>query len=231
MDDYRYLTAADCHRLLEIREHPPCNGREDKDLMDYWLTYHRADRFRHDVFFHGILNFFDIKPSEVMGQIHCIKIPADYWGGPGHQTVDRHILFIQATTARGSGLIPAVRDSPIAIFDYHSGPSSAEDAPLWTRLKHTMNFRMERGAAAKLFSTLALTADNLLQPDLSQALVDWACYAAVGTEAATKALRPVTPRKRPQTPLPTRPMKPRRKSGGVDVDRTPRARRRLFDSL
>ncbi|KAJ6450692.1 hypothetical protein C8R47DRAFT_1260648 [Mycena vitilis] len=225
MDDYRYLTAADCHRLLEIREHPPCNGREDKDLMDYWLTYHRADRFRNDVFFHGILNFFDIKPSEGMGQIH-----SDYWGGLGHQTVDRHVLFIQVTTARGSGLVPAVRDSPIAILDYHSGPSSAEDAPLWTRLRHTMNFRMERAAAAKLFSTLALTADNLLQPDLSQALVDWACYAAVGTEAATKALRPATPRKRAQTQLPPRPKKSRRKSG-VEVDRTPCARRRLFDSL
>ncbi|KAJ6454249.1 hypothetical protein C8R47DRAFT_1167459 [Mycena vitilis] len=222
MDDsnYRYLTAADCHHLLESREHPPCNGREDKDLMDYWLTYHRADRFRNDVFFRGILNLF-------------IKIPADYWGFLGHQAVDRHVLFIQVTTARGSGLVPAVRDSPIAIFDYHSGPSSAEDAPLWTRLKHTMNFRMERAAAAKLFSTLALTADNLLQPDLSQALVDWACYAAVGTEAATKApsLRPVTPRKQAQTPLPTRPVKARRKSGGDDVDRTPCARRRLFDSL
>ncbi|KAJ7678033.1 hypothetical protein DFH06DRAFT_1316817 [Mycena polygramma] len=176
--NYHYLTAADCERILQFRDQSPCHPRADKEPFDTWFTFHKADRFRKNVFFRGTLNFFDILPDEAMGQLHCVTLPAQFWGGPLADAVERHILFIQVTTPPCSGLNPAVRDSPIAILDYHYGSNSHVDAPLWTRLHHTMNFRMGRGVAAKLFAKLALTPDNLVERGVSHELVEWACYAA-----------------------------------------------------
>ncbi|KAJ6479993.1 hypothetical protein C8R47DRAFT_1218915 [Mycena vitilis] len=223
---YHHLTAADCERVLQFRDQPPSHPCIEKKPFDDWFTFHKADRFRKNVFFRGTLNLFDILATEVMGQLHCVTIPAESWGGPLSNAIERHILFIQTTTPPCSGLKPAVRDSPIAILDYHHGPSRDDDAPMWTRLHHTMNFRMGRAAAAQLFAELALATDNLLEPGVSPELVDWACYAA-GTAAAHERLRPETPRKNVQTPTPSRPTRAPRKSGG-DAGKTPRIRRIVF---
>lgn len=51
----------------------------------------------------------------------------------------------------------------MAIIDYHYGFSNAPDAPLWTRMTRTLNFRMDREDAAQLFAALALAPDNLLE--------------------------------------------------------------------
>ncbi|KAJ6458368.1 hypothetical protein C8R47DRAFT_1163470, partial [Mycena vitilis] len=225
--NYHYLTAADCERILQFRDQPPCHPRADKEPFDTWFTFHKADRFRKNVFFRGTLNFFDILPDEAMGQLHCVTLPAQFWGGLLADAVERHILFIQVTTPPCSGLNPAVRDSPIAILDYHYGSNTHADAPLWTRLHHTMNFRVGRGVAAKLFAKLALTPDNLVERGVSHELVEWACYAAEGTAAAHECLRPETPSKPMRTPTPPRPTRAPRKSGG-NTDGTPRIRRIVF---
>lgn len=106
-----------------------------------------------------------------------------------------HLLFINALPPPSSGLQPSSVESPIAIMDYYGGDAS--EGPAWTHLTCTMSFRMDRGRAAELFSILAVMGDNLLevarkrlilllfihksllQPGLSQQMIDWACYAAV----------------------------------------------------
>ncbi|KAF8180758.1 hypothetical protein K438DRAFT_1976575 [Mycena galopus ATCC 62051] len=222
---YRLLTKNACQPLMSFREHRPRHGLKDKDLIDYWLTCIQEDPYQHSRFFRDILTMGDIQPAEVMGQVRCVTMAVQS-RGPVYHHADSHLLFIQATTPPTSGLIPAVRDSPIAILDYHYGSSFEYDAPLWTRMAHTLSFRMDRGDAAQLFADLALAPDNLLERGLSQQLVDWACYAATGTPTVNNNLRPETPRKAVATRIPRRPVK--RKQVYGDEDRAACLRRRLF---
>ncbi|KAJ7749140.1 hypothetical protein B0H16DRAFT_1551702 [Mycena metata] len=201
--NYNYLTTRDCLNAIECGQDRSRQGLNDKVFMDKWLAFRQADQYKPDVFFRGLIGMHDVKPQQVFTQVHCVKLQAQ-----GSNKQDKYILFIQATPPPSSGLVPANQGSPIAILDY----TAAQDTPLWTRLTHTLHFRMNRGHAAQLFAALALTTNNLLEPGLSQRLVDWACYAAMGTSAATEVMPPETPRKGAagSTPIPCRPVKSRR---------------------
>ncbi|KAF8167017.1 hypothetical protein K438DRAFT_1774761 [Mycena galopus ATCC 62051] len=219
------LTTDACQSLIRFRKHKPRHGLKNKALIDYWLTSVQDHAYEDTVFFPGFLTLSDIRPDEVLGQIRCITMPVDPRGRVYHHS-DSHLLFIQATTPPTSGLSPAVSDSPVAIFNYHHSSSAEDDAPLWTRMTRTLEFRMDREDAAQLFAALALHPDNLLERGLSQRMVDWGSYAAVGTSAANKTLQPQTPCKAAPKSVPHRPVK--RKQFYGDDDRTQYLPRRLF---
>ncbi|KAJ7186558.1 hypothetical protein C8R46DRAFT_1057443 [Mycena filopes] len=202
--DYRYLKSKHCDHLLHRGVPRTRQGLQDKTLIDAWMKVQRADQFRADVTLKGYLNMLDVRPSQVLAQVHRVSFPAPW---RGDDALD-HLLFINAVPPSASGLAPSKVESPIAILDYYGGGETG--APGWTALSCTMSFRMDRGRAALLFSTLAVTTDNLLEPGLSQQMIDWACYAAEGTYVRPEGLTPETPRKRVPIASPRRPCKSRR---------------------
>ncbi|KAJ7757944.1 hypothetical protein B0H16DRAFT_1721073 [Mycena metata] len=221
---YGYLKSKHCAHLLHRGVPRTRYGIQDKATIDEWLQAKRADQFRDDVFLKGYLHMSDVGPAQVLAQIHRVSFPAPWRG----EDAMEHLLFINALPPPSSGLQPSSVESPIAIMDYYGGDAS--EGPAWTHLTCTMSFRMDRGRAAELFSILAVMGDNLLevarkhlilllfihksllQPGLSQQMIDWACYAAEGTCVPSQELRPETPRKGARLAVPERPCKSRRNS-------------------
>ncbi|KAJ7753187.1 hypothetical protein B0H16DRAFT_1459491 [Mycena metata] len=165
------------------------HGLQDKELMDRWLLAQQQDQFRDDVFLRGLLNMSDVGAGQVPAQLHCVTFPAEQRG----EGAEEHLLFLKASAPPYSGLEGAAAESPVVIMDYYGKSNTHRDAPLWTQMSCTMSFRMRRGAAAKLFSTLALAPDNLLEPGPFKEIIDWAGLAAAGTQYANKVQAPETP--------------------------------------
>ncbi|KAJ7738743.1 hypothetical protein B0H16DRAFT_1465593 [Mycena metata] len=204
---YRYLKARHCAHLVHLGETRTRHGLQDKELMDRWFLAQQQDQFRDDVFLRGFLNMSDVGAGQVLAQLHCVTFPAERRG----EGAEEHLLFLKASAPPSSGLEGAAAESPVVIMDYYGKSNTHRDAPLWTQMSCTMSFRMQRGAAAKLFSTLALAPNNLLEPGLSKEIIDWAGLAAAGTQYANKVQAPETPRKTVNLIVPRRP----RKSGDV----------------
>ncbi|KAJ7733503.1 hypothetical protein B0H16DRAFT_1468091 [Mycena metata] len=221
---YGYLKSKRCAHLLHRGVPRTRYGIQDKATIDEWLQAKRADQFRDDVFLKGSSAGSD-PPCFFPRTWLDMNYSQAPWRGEGAM---EHLLFINALPPPSSGLQPSSVESPIAIMDYYGGDAS--EGPAWTHLTCTMSFRMDRGRAAELFSILAVMGDNLLevarkrlilllfihksllQPGLSQQMIDWACYAAEGTCVPSQELRPETPRKGARLAVPERPCKSRRNS-------------------
>ncbi|KAJ7602807.1 hypothetical protein DFH06DRAFT_1152571 [Mycena polygramma] len=173
-------------------------------FTDEFMQAHLLDAYKSDVAFKGFLHMNEVPADMVMCQARIVT----------SKTVDGdnlHTLCIRFTTPGNSGLQPAMLNSPVAIVDNYFGNVEDLAAPNWISLKarSDIRFRLRREHAAELFAALAMAAYNLVQPQLSQRMIDWAVYAAVGTSAAGNIHCPQTPKKhRPlKLDIPGRPQK------------------------
>ncbi|KAJ6517963.1 hypothetical protein C8R47DRAFT_1530 [Mycena vitilis] len=195
------LTLGLCAALLQpdsqdFGDHP--------QFADQFLQAHLLDAFKSDVAFKGYLHMNEVPADMVMCQARIVT----------SQTVDGnnlHTLFILFTTPENSGLQPAMLNSPVAIVDNYLGNLEDLLAPGWisVRPRSNIRFRLRREHAAELFAALAMAANNLVQAQVSQRMMDWAVYAAVGTSAAGNIHCPQTPKK-PQRLEPVVPPRPQK---------------------
>lgn len=74
---FRYLNKTACQHLVRFREQRPRHGAKDnlKELIDEWLQFRSADRFKDDVFFRGILGMHDVQSDQVLCQVLCVTVP------------------------------------------------------------------------------------------------------------------------------------------------------------
>ncbi|KAJ6501499.1 hypothetical protein C8R47DRAFT_1107577 [Mycena vitilis] len=177
-------------------------------FTDHFMQAHLSDAFKSDVAFKGYLHMNEVPPDMVMCQARIVT----------SKTVDGdslNTLCICFTTPDNSGLQPPMLNSPVAIADNYFGNVEDLTAPNWISLKSRsdIRFRLRREHAAELFAALAMAANNLVQPQLSQQMIDWAVYAAVGTSAAGNIHCPQTPKK-PQRLEPVLPPRPQKTSEG-----------------
>ncbi|KAJ7635058.1 hypothetical protein FB45DRAFT_1025957 [Roridomyces roridus] len=106
-------------------------------------------------------------------------------------TKDSFTLYISATVNAKLPLPSEPHTSPVAIIDsFADGPYT--EAPVWRQWPKSLQLLCLRASFLFDFARVAMWPENLAQPGLSRAMIDWASASAIGTWVQHERLAPLT---------------------------------------